>query len=207
MRGLARLYHLLMGRPLPLPYTGGKACHMQGYINNLAGPQNVVLGESVRILAIITVAERGVLRVGDYTSMGRGTIWCAHEISIGRACTLADGFRIMDSDMHPRDPERRLDEARRRARGEPLDHYTGVAGAPVIIDDCVHIGSNAIICKGVHIGYGATIGAGAVVVRDVEAHCVVVGNPARPVRAVPASAALDGSLLIRTQYLESGLDA
>jgi len=49
---------------------------------------------------------------------------------------------------------------------------------PVIEDDVV-IGVGAIIIGSVTIGRGATIGAGAVVLTDVPAGAVAVGNPAR----------------------------
>lgn len=41
------------------------------------------------------------------------------------------------------------------------------------------VGANAVILPGVKIGRRAMVGAGAVVVRDVPAHAIVVGNPAR----------------------------
>jgi UDP-2-acetamido-3-amino-2,3-dideoxy-glucuronate N-acetyltransferase len=41
------------------------------------------------------------------------------------------------------------------------------------------IGANATVVCGVTVGEGAFVGAGAVVVRDVPAFAVVVGNPAR----------------------------
>jgi acetyltransferase-like isoleucine patch superfamily enzyme len=46
------------------------------------------------------------------------------------------------------------------------------------------IGANATILPGVTIGDYALVGAGAVVVRDVPAGAVVVGNPARTVRSI-----------------------
>ena len=46
------------------------------------------------------------------------------------------------------------------------------------------IGAGAIILPGVTIGEGAVVGAGAVVTNNVEPHTVVVGNPARPLKAV-----------------------
>jgi len=46
------------------------------------------------------------------------------------------------------------------------------------------IGANATLLPGVVIGEGALVGAGAVVVRDVPAGAVVVGNPARVIRHV-----------------------
>ena len=53
---------------------------------------------------------------------------------------------------------------------------------PVIGND-VWIGPHAIIIGGVRIGDGAIIGAGSVVTKDVPAHSIVVGNPARVVRS------------------------
>jgi acetyltransferase-like isoleucine patch superfamily enzyme len=50
---------------------------------------------------------------------------------------------------------------------------------PVIIEDDVWIGPNATILKGVRLGAGAYIEAGALVVRDVPPGARVVGNPAQ----------------------------
>ena len=46
------------------------------------------------------------------------------------------------------------------------------------------IGSNATIMCGVRIGEGGVVAAGAVVTRDVPAHTIVAGVPARAVRRV-----------------------
>jgi acetyltransferase-like isoleucine patch superfamily enzyme len=54
------------------------------------------------------------------------------------------------------------------------------------------VGGGAVLCPGVEIGEEAFVGAGAVVVRDVPARTVVVGNPARVLREVPEDELLDG---------------
>jgi acetyltransferase-like isoleucine patch superfamily enzyme len=47
------------------------------------------------------------------------------------------------------------------------------------------IGGGAVLLPGIEIGEDAFVGAGAVVLRDVPARAVVVGNPARQIREVP----------------------
>jgi UDP-2-acetamido-3-amino-2,3-dideoxy-glucuronate N-acetyltransferase len=48
------------------------------------------------------------------------------------------------------------------------------------------VGGGAVLCPGVEIGEDAFVGAGAVVTKDVPPRVVVVGNPARVLREVPA---------------------
>jgi acetyltransferase-like isoleucine patch superfamily enzyme len=52
---------------------------------------------------------------------------------------------------------------------------------PTLVKRGASIGANATIVCGVTIGEQAFVGAGAVVVRDVPAYALVVGNPARQV--------------------------
>jgi acetyltransferase-like isoleucine patch superfamily enzyme len=47
----------------------------------------------------------------------------------------------------------------------------------------VWIGDNVVITRGVSVSTGAIVGAGSVVTKDVEPYTIVVGNPARPLRA------------------------
>ena len=76
------------------------------------------------------------------------------------------------------------------------NHNTGVVGkymfdvkekrpqddVPVSIGNDVWIGARAIILKGVHIGDGAIVGAGAVVTRDIPPYSICAGVPARVVK-------------------------
>jgi acetyltransferase-like isoleucine patch superfamily enzyme len=54
------------------------------------------------------------------------------------------------------------------------------------------VGGGAILLPGIEVGEEAFIGAGAVVIRDVPARAVVVGNPARQIREVPNDELLPG---------------
>jgi maltose O-acetyltransferase len=56
---------------------------------------------------------------------------------------------------------------------------------PIIVHDGVWIGSRATVLPGVTIGAGAVVAAGSVVTRDVPAHALVAGVPARVVRELP----------------------
>ena len=53
---------------------------------------------------------------------------------------------------------------------------------PVIVEDDVVIGANAVVIEGIRIGKGAVVAAGAVVIEDVPAGAVVAGSPARVVK-------------------------
>ena len=56
------------------------------------------------------------------------------------------------------------------------------SAAPVIVEDNVLIGANAVVIEGVHIGENAVVAAGAVVIEDVPPNAVVAGCPARVIK-------------------------
>ena len=58
------------------------------------------------------------------------------------------------------------------------------SATPVIIEDGVLVGANAVILEGVRIGKGAIVAAGAVVVQDVLPFTVVAGTPAKVIKSV-----------------------
>ena len=60
----------------------------------------------------------------------------------------------------------------------PDDDYT----EPVEIGNDVWIGSNVIVLRGVHVGNGAIIAAGAVVTKDVPEYTIVGGVPAHTIK-------------------------
>lgn len=58
------------------------------------------------------------------------------------------------------------------------------SATPVIVEDNVMIGANAVVLEGVRIGEGAVVAAGAVVIEDVPANAVVGGTPARVLKVM-----------------------
>ena len=51
-----------------------------------------------------------------------------------------------------------------------------------IIGDNVYIYANAVVIGGINIGNNVIIGAGSVVLNDVEDNCTVAGNPAKVIK-------------------------
>ena len=91
-------------------------------------------------------------------------ITCASKIEIGKGCTIARDVVIRDYDGHMID----------------LPDYK--IAKPITIGDHVWIGNRAVILKGVNIGDGAIVAAGALVTKDVPANSIVAGIPAKVVK-------------------------
>ena len=77
-----------------------------------------------------------------------------------------------------------------------IEDYTSIAGG-VCISGSVHVGrscylgTGSALMSGIRIGDGALVGMGSVVLHSVEAHSVVVGNPARLLRRAGVGADID----------------
>ena len=56
------------------------------------------------------------------------------------------------------------------------------SATPVIVEDGVLVGANAVVIEGVHVGRNAVVAAGAVVIEDVPENAVVAGCPARVIK-------------------------
>ena len=114
--------------------------------------------------AYIIVRKNGVLSLGNGYISSNSHIICTESIEIGNDVAIADSVHIRDSDDH-----------------EIL--YNGyVKTSPIRICDHVWIGQRATILKGVTIGEGAIVAAGAVVTKDVPARSIVAGVPAKVIK-------------------------
>jgi len=99
-------------------------------------------------------------RVGPGLRIDHGQALVVNDGSvIGAGCTLRNGTTI----------------------GLKKNRDGSLSGCPVLGDN-VDVGANATLIGPIHIGSGAVIGGGAVVVKDVPQNAVVAGNPARVLR-------------------------
>ncbi|MGZ0151159.1 acyltransferase [Kribbella sp. WER1] len=159
------------------------------------------LGGSVTLAADVYVAETAAVYC-DELRMGERSYIAAHAYVTGR---IALGS---DSTINPfaavRGEVTIGDGVRIGAHTSILAFNHGTApGMPVFqqpitergitIGDDVWIGSNVTILDGVTVGPHTIIGAGAVVTKDIPAHSVAAGNPARVLRS-RTGASMSGDL-------------
>lgn len=126
-----------------------------------------------------------VVSVGDRTFIGAGIITVADKVTIGNDVMIAWGVSVSDHNSHSVVFTERRNDVIDWLDGEK--NWSSVRSAPVKICDKAWIGFNSIVLKGVTIGEGAVIGAGAVVTKDVPPWVIVAGNPARVIREIPTS--------------------
>lgn len=143
----------------------------------------LILGDRVKAYTWteFNVEPAGVLSVGDETILVGAIFMCAESITVGKRVVISYNVTIADSDFHPRDPQQRKLDAEANAPHGDRSLRPPLVSRPVVIEDDAWVGIGAIILKGVHIGHGAHIAAGAIVTSDVPPHTRVQGNPAKPV--------------------------
>jgi len=69
-------------------------------------------------------------------------------------------------------------------KSTPGSNRPVIKSAPIIIEDNVWIGCNAIIVSGVTIGKGSIIGAGSVVTKSIPPNTFAAGNPAKVIKEI-----------------------
>ena len=112
----------------------------------------------------------GDVIIGNHTRIGlHNTI--IGPVTIGNHVNLAQGITVTALNHNFEDSDKRIDEQ-------------GVSTTPVVIEDDIWIGANAVILPGVTIGHHTVIAAGAVVTKNVPAHSLVAGVPANIIKQI-----------------------
>lgn len=106
------------------------------------------------------------LRIGQRVLVGVGTqLTCHQDLNIGDDVLIAAGCYITEANHGT-------------AAGAVIRDQPQVYAAVTLVSGC-WLGAHTVVAPGVSIGEGAVVGAGSVVTRDVDAHAVVAGVPAR----------------------------
>ena len=160
--------------------TGGQAAyvHPAAIVDDRAR-----IGDGTRVWAQAQVRENA--RIGRKCNVGTG-VYIGVGVIIGDRCkiennaslfeglTLEDGVFVGPHVVFTNDPRPRATNP----DGTLQTATDWVIGATTVRHGA-SVGAGAIVLPGLTIGHHALIGAGAVVTRDVPAHAVVLGNPAR----------------------------
>jgi acetyltransferase-like isoleucine patch superfamily enzyme len=156
-----------------------------------ATPGGIVIGDGTFVMhgALLHVYNfrdlpHACIRVGTNCIVGEGTVIRGQGgVTIGNHVLIAPNVQILAV------------EHTYGLVGVPVMHQ-GIRAAGIAIHDGAWLGAGCIILDGVTIGEGAVIGAGAVVTKDVPAHAVALGVPARIVRDYAAAPAADQSISV-----------
>jgi acetyltransferase-like isoleucine patch superfamily enzyme len=142
----------------------------------LKGPGKVVLGDNVvidRLVTPWTYSSEAQITIGSDTYLNGTRFGCKQSISIGRLGIVGDAS-ISDTDFHSTHVDRR----------NPL---ANVRTAAVAIEENVWVASAVGILPGTRIGTNSVVGYGAVCAGVYPPNSIIVGNPAKVIKAVPGT--------------------
>lgn len=150
----------------------------KGYIDPTAIVHpDAIVGDGVMIWNWTKVRERA--HIGDMTSIGQ-CVYVDVETRIGARCKIQNGVSIyhgvtIGDDVFVGPNATFTNDLVPRA------HSQNWKILETIVENGTSIGANATVICGVQLGRHSLIAAGAVVTKDVPAHAVVMGCPARVV--------------------------
>lgn len=125
---------------------------------------NVHIGETTSV----SLGENVYLAHGVWIS-GKGGVTIGNHVGIGPYSVIVSVDHMRNADGYQHDL---------------------IRSAPIAIDDGAWIGAHVVILRGVTIGRGSVVAAGAVVQRKIPDDCIAVGVPARAAR-LPALAGVN----------------
>jgi acetyltransferase-like isoleucine patch superfamily enzyme len=140
---------------------------------------SVVYGE------LLTFGFGGNISIGKDCFVGENSkIWSADQISIGNDVLISHNVNVIDTSSHELNYDVRA-ASYKRMLIEGHSCFKGeILTAPILIEDNAWLNMNCIILRGVTIGKGAIIAAGAVVTKSVPPFTMVAGNPAKVIKKI-----------------------
>ena len=173
----------LLGRATCVIHQGARLYRTAKIRNASGDSRKIVIGSHSHVLGeLFTFAHGGEIKIGEWCYIGEGSrIWSAASIEIGDRVLISHSANVFDSLTHPLKAAARHEQVKKifdqgHPQGLSLDEK------PVRIGNDAWIGAGAMVLRGVSIGEGGIVAAGAVVTKDVPAFTIVAGNPAVFVR-------------------------
>lgn len=131
--------------------------------------QLVAYGDSVCAARVPRISRMAKVTVGSHVSFNGLSVSGKGEVIIGSYFHSGTNVKIMLG-SHDYD------------YGDKIPYGEHYVEKVVKIEDFMWLGSDVIICGNVHIGEGAIVGIGSVVVKDVPPYAIVGGNPAKIIK-------------------------
>ena len=177
--------------PLKLTFSEGARGDIRVVFDGPPHREAIAVDSSKGVAAAVVEVERGILRwlecrverrypgalVGDNPPAARLLQFAArHGLALVQAVLNCDiRCRLGSPVLMPYPFGIVIEEGASLGSRVTVMHQVTLLGSPVI-EDNVTIGPGAKVIGSVRIGRGATVGANAVVTRDVPSHCTVVGH-------------------------------
>lgn len=128
------------------------------------------IGQNCEIMSGVVIMSPHKVSIGHDVLLNIGTkIGGQNKVKIGNFVRISYNVNIISEDHEYRDPKLPIIKQ-------------GYKGGPIIIEDDVWIGANAVILPNIRIGKGAIVGANAVVTKDVASYSIVGGVPAKLIK-------------------------
>lgn len=120
------------------------------------------MGDYIHIgpYVVIIGGEKGCLKMGNFTNLAAGSkVICVSDEYLGKGIITSPGL--------------------------PAKYRDQVKAKPVIFENFVNVGVNAVIFSGVTLAEGCVVGACSLVVKDTEPWTIYAGVPAKPIKKRP----------------------
>jgi acetyltransferase-like isoleucine patch superfamily enzyme len=132
--------------------------------------------------SIFMAGINGKITIGKFVVLECTNVISNLSVTIGDHCMFSWGSVVTDSwissVIHPATKRKMLETL----AGSQERYLEYIDPKPVIVEDNVWVGFDAVILPGVTIGKGAIIGCKTVITEEVPPYAVMAGNPARIIR-------------------------
>jgi acetyltransferase-like isoleucine patch superfamily enzyme len=135
--------------------------------------KGIEIGDFCHITVHCTLLSGGLIRIGDFSGIGPGSIILAQSDDYHGGGFI--GLKVFG------------------------DKYRNLMRQDVTLGRHVHVGAGSIILPGVTIGDGCSVGAGSLVTKDLPEWTICYGSPCKPVKQKPK----EKQLRMEKEFLEN----